>query len=142
MADEQKVFSDDDAKGFVQILDITQTFAQQISDRLMGIESYTDLKAYYNAGKSLAIKAENDLGNAAEQIENDSTYVDPCFSAGFYLNQIMWDINIVKNAENKLENIGSNELSNFFSDFRYDLHRYARFAGECMYNIKKKYNLD
>ena len=143
MADKESSFDYHDAEKFVEIFDINSNKAHEISEQLGSIlrSSYNNKKELYIAAKSVAINAENSFSDIADKIESDSKSIDPCVSAGFYLNQIMWDINMAKDAEDRLENIDIVDLKQFFADFKYDLDRFARFAGECSYKTKDVYHL-
>jgi len=143
MADGRSGFDYKDAEKFVEIFDINSNKAHEISEQFSSVLStpYNNKRDLYIAAKSVAINAENTFSNIANGIENDSKSIDPCVSAGFYLNQIMWDINMAKDAEDRLENIDIIDLKQFFADFKYDLDRFARFAGECSYKNKDNYDL-
>jgi len=137
MAD--KDFTSGDAVEFYNIFDVNSKKASEIVKQIDSVlmTSYKNKKDFYIAAKAAAINAENTFRNTADKIDDEYKPItlDPCVSAGFYLNQIMWDIDLAKDAENRLDNIDIVDLKNFFIDFKYDLDRFSKYAGNCSLKI-------
>jgi len=143
MAELDQGYTETEAIQFVEIFDSLANKANAVSSQLESIlkSPYNNKKDIYNATKPAITNAENTFSNFANKVEKDSPEIDPCVSAGFYLNQIMWDINMAKDAENRLESINIVDLKQFLDEFRYDVARFAQFADWCSYKNKMNYKI-
>ena len=143
MADNS--FTSDDAVEFYNIFNVNSKKASEIAKQIDSVlmSPYKNKKDLYIAAKAAAINAENTFRNTADKIDDEYRPItlDPCVSAGFYLNQIMWDIDMAKDAENRLDNIDIVDLKNFFIDFKFDLEHFSKYAGKCSSKIASDYQL-
>jgi len=144
MVDEKEViFSHDEADVFTSLFDDNVRKAQAVRNNIDNVfeTTRTDKKDLYSAMKPIIIDTENYFSNVANDIEKDNHTIDPCVSAGFYLNQIMWDINMAKDMEDRLGNINIYDFKEFFNEFKYDLDRFAKHAERCSLKDKHEYRL-
>jgi hypothetical protein len=144
MADEnEEIFSYDEADTFTALFDINVREAQTIRNSIENVfeTTHTDQKGLYSAIKPIITNAEEYFSNVANDIEKDSRVIDPCVSAGFYLNEIMWDISMAKDMEKRLGDINIYDFKEFFNEFKYNLDRFAKHAERCSLKNKHEYGL-